>query len=300
MTNFIGREAQTRLILENTNKNRSSLIISEAGVGKSALLEYCSNQIRAKRSLVQLSRTTPFGSFLKELFSGLHELGLITNSESNIDEVWKEWKKKHSLNEDKARALLFMLEKNQDIVLVIDDVNSVTPSNRPWLELIVQTVTVIAAVDLTALSKRGTKRFWKRFDEVKLDRLSKEESSKILELLISKYSIKADDPMIYKRKVLELAQGSPFELTRLVKYHSAESIVKTDELKSYSQSFVERDVKGIAIAPILLIVGAFVIAGRYIARAQGDLDLYVLSGIGIGVMLVFGPFLRHALKPRSS
>jgi len=300
MQAFIGRESQARLILDNTNKNRSSLLIGEAGVGKSALLEFIARTIKQNRKLAFISRTTPFGSFIKELFTDLYELELLEDLAENIDEAWKVWKKNHSTNDDKARALLFVLEKNTDLVLIIDDASGITPSNRPWLELIVQTLTVIAAVDLSALSKRGSKRFWKRFDEVKLDRLNKEESSQILELLINKYSIKTDDPMVYKRKVLDLAQGSPFELSRLVKYHSAESIVKTNDLKSYSQSFVERDIKGVAIAPILLIAGALVIAGRYIARAQGDLDLYVLSGIGIGVMLVFGPFLRSALKPRSS
>jgi len=63
--------------------------------------------------------------------------------------------------------------------------------------------------------------------------------------------------------------------------------------------FVERDVRQLALAPIILIMGSFVVAGRYIARVQGDMDVYVLSAIGLGMLIVFSPFLRAALKPRS-
>lgn len=39
-----------------------------------------------------------------------------------------------------------------------------------------------------------------------------------------------------------------------------------------------------------LLFAAWGIAMRYVARAQGDLDLYVIGGISIAVMLVFSPF----------
>ena len=153
---------------------------------------------------------------------------------------------------------------------------------------------------LRALKRSGTKRFWKRFDEVQLERLGKKESMQLLEQLIDRYRVNADEPEVYRRRVLSLAQGSPFELTRLVKYHASETIVKTRDLGGYSQSFVERDEKGVALAPLLLVFAAVGIAMRYIARAQGDLDLYVIGGISIGVFIVIGPFLRSSLKPRSS
>lgn len=97
--------------------------------------------------------------------------------------------------------------------------------------------------------------------------------------------------------MLELAQGSPFELHRLVKYHSSEALVRARDISG--QQFVEQDVKGVSLAPILLVAGAFVIAARYLARVQGDSDLYVLSGIGIGLLIIFGPLIRSAIRPRS-
>ena len=163
----------------------------------------------------------------------------------------------------------------------------------------VEACTVVAAVDPKALNKSGTKRFWKLFDEVRLGQLGKDESAKMLENLMERYSVTADEPEIYKRSVLDLAQGSPFELHRLVKYHSSEALVKSREVMSGSHSFVERDVKQVALAPILFILGAFTVAGRYIARVQGDMDIYVLSALGMAFLIVFAGPLRSALKPRS-
>jgi hypothetical protein len=76
--------------------------------------------------------------------------------------------------------------------------------------------------------------------------------------------------------------------------------VKSREIQSQSHNFVERDVKQLAIAPLFLVALVFSVAGRYIARVQGDLDIYVLSAIGLGILLVFAPFLRTALKPRAN
>ena len=99
--------------------------------------------------------------------------------------------------------------------------------------------------------------------------------------------------------MLDLAQGNPFELTRLVKHHSAETLVQTKDLRTTTNRFVDRDVKQIPLAPLLFVFGAFVMAGRYIARVQSDMDGYILSALGLGVLIVFGPALRKSLKPRS-
>ena len=103
---------------------------------------------------------------------------------------------------------------------------------------------------------------------MRLERLSKSEAKALLELKVERYNVTADEPEVYRRKVLELAQGSPFELERLVKYHSSQSIVRTKDLGGYSQqSFVERDEKGVALAPLA-------------ARLRGGRDCHALCRAG--------------------
>ena len=250
--------------------------------------------------MAYLERVAPFGTFLRDLYTSLWDYGLTPNRTKDLKDDLKTWGKDCPNNDAKARFLNDLLSKHDDVVLLIDDLSGTTPTSRPHLEELVEICTVVGTISPNALKKNGTKRFWKRFEEIKLERLSQKDAGELLAKRIERYNISADDMEVYKRKVLSLSQGSPYEIDRLVKYHSSQSIVRTGELANYTQSFVERDEKGVALAPLLLIFGAFIIAGRYIARAQGNLDLYVLSGIGIGLLVVLGPWLRSALRARSS
>lgn len=296
---FIGREAEARLIVTNAEVRRSSLVIGEAGVGKSALLNFVAPILADEGRLIKVSKVAPLGTFLKELFRGMHEYDLIPMQTIDVERDLKEWGKTFPSNDEKAKHLVTLLEKTPDIIVMIDDAGGITATIRPWLERLIEIVTVVAAISPEALKKPGSVRFWKRFDEVALPRFSRQEASVLLDRLMTHYHIQADDREVYKRKVLDLAQGSAFELSRIVKYTSSETLVNTGNLNTVAQSFVERDEKGIALAPLLFVVAAVAIAARYVARAQNDMDMYVISGILVAVMIVAGPLLRGSLKPRS-
>jgi hypothetical protein len=85
----------------------------------------------------------------------------------------------------------------------------------------------------------------------------------------------------------------------LVKYRSSEPLVKAREVAQLGQGSVDREESGIALAPTLFALGAFTVAWRYIARARGDLDADVLSGILVGVLMVARLAFGRTLKSRS-
>ncbi len=66
-----------------------------------------------------------------------------------------------------------------------------------------------------------------------------------------------------------------------------------------SRGNTKKGLHFVSILLILLILGAFTVAWRYIARARGDLDAYVLSGILVGVFMVARLAFGRALKSRS-
>jgi hypothetical protein len=105
---------------------------------------------------------------------------------------------------------------------------------------------------------------------------------------------------VYRQNVLARAAGNPGELVRLVKYHSSETLVHARDVLHAGQQFVDREERGVAILPILIALSAFAIAWRYIARARGDLDAYVISGIVIAAVFVARGFMGRSLKPKSS
>lgn len=87
-----------------------------------------------------------------------------------------------------------------------------------------------------------------------------------------------------------MTPGNRPRLERLVKHHSAEALVRSRELGHLGQGFVERDVKQLALAPLLTVGGALAIAGRYarplsslIERKLGHRTL-THSFLGLGVV----------------
>ena len=157
LEHFVGREAEARLILNNVAAGRSTLLIGEAGVGKTALLEYLEPVLAEEGQLIHCTRLSPFGAFLRDLFTGLHDLGLVPEQTKSVANDLKRWGKQHATNEEKARALLGLMgqhhKKSGGIIVVIDDVSGVAPSSRPWLEGLLETVTVLAGTDPSALKK---------------------------------------------------------------------------------------------------------------------------------------------------
>ena len=89
------------------------------------------------------------------------------------------------------------------------------------------------------------------------------------------------------------------KLEWLVKYHAVEPIVKARKIAQLGQGVVDREESGVATAPIILALGAFTVAWRYIARARGDLDAYVLSGILVGVLMIARVTFGRALRLKS-
>jgi energy-coupling factor transporter ATP-binding protein EcfA2 len=76
------------------------------------------------------------------------------------------------------------------------------------------------------------------------------------------------------------------------------AMIVIDDLTGISSTIVDREESGITLAPILFALGAFTVAWRYIARARGGLDAYVLSGILVGVFMVSRLAFSRLLKSR--
>ena len=293
---FVGRSNEVQRIIKDAQMERSSLIVADAGTGKSALIEICALILSEDYPVIGLSRVATFSSFLRELADQLYELeGL-----GILKEAPQTALKQHPNNDAKAKYLTDLIKSYQGkLVITIDDVSSITATNRTWLEELVEISIVITSATPSLLDKKGTKRFWKRFEEVKLDQLSKEEANELFEILVDRYNIKTDEPDIYKRRVLSLAQGSPFELTQVIKSHAPEHIIRARDLGNLGETRVDTDTKGIAILPWIIVLSPLAMVWRYVSRVQGDLDGYVLSAFGVAFMFVAVYFLRGSLKPKS-
>jgi hypothetical protein len=185
------------------------------------------------------------------------------------------------------------------VTLVVDDATGVTASMVPWLVALSEVATLVLAVHPETLRKAGTKRLWMRLDRVDLPPLSPKETRELAEALVARYGVAAEDLEAYLNRVVSLSGGIPGEVERLVRYVSAEDIVRNRDVGTgYAEGLARREERGVALAPLLLVLGGVAIATRVLGLARGEMDLYVMGGVGVAAFVVLAPWLRKVVVAR--
>lgn len=302
---FVGRKEEGRAVLLSVRAGRGVVLSAPPGYGKTALLRELLPALEAWAPVVWTERVAPFGAFLKDLFRGLWDAGVPVEGvgrSKDPEADLKAWQRRYPGNEEKARSLLKALKRPEGvnpITLVVDDATGITPSMVPWLVAFAEAATLVLAVHPETLRKGGTKRLWMRLDRVDLPPLSPKETRELARALVERYGVVAEDLEAYLNRVVSLSGGVPGEVERLVRYVSAEDIVRNRDVGTgYAEGLARREERGIALAPILLVAGGVAIAARYLGLARGEMDLYVAGGLGIAAFVVLGPWLRKAVVAR--
>ncbi len=302
---FVGRKEEGRAVLLSVRAGRGVVLSAPPGYGKTALLRELLPALEAWAPVVWVDRVAPFGAFLKDLFRGLWDAGVPVEGVGrgkDLEADLKAWGRRYPGNEEKARSLVKALRRPEGvnpITLVVDDATGITPSAVPWMVAFAEVSTLVLAVHPETLRKEGTKRLWMRLDRVDLPPLSPKETRELARNLVERYGVVAEDLEAYLNRVVSLSAGVPGEVERLVRYVSAEDIVRNRDVGTgYAEGLARREERGIALAPILLVAGGAAIAARYLGLARGEMDLYVAGGLGIAAFVVLSPWLRKVVVAR--
>ncbi len=302
---FVGRKEEGRAVLLSVRAGRGVVLSAPPGYGKTALLRELLPALEAWAPVVWTERVAPFGAFLKDLARGLWDAGVPVEGVGrgkDPETDLKAWQKRYPGNEEKARSLVKALKRPEGvnpITLIVDDATGLTPSMVPWLVAFAEVATLVLAVHPETLRKAGTKRLWMRLDRVDLPPLSPRETRELTQVLVERYGVVAEDLEAYVNRVVSLSAGVPGEVERLVRYVSAEDIVRNRDVGTgYAEGLARREERGIALAPILLVAGGVAIAARYLGLARGEMDLYVAGGLGIAAFVVLSPWLRKVVVAR--
>ncbi len=306
LSTFVGRQAEGRAVLLAVQAGRSVVIVAPTQYGKSALIDELQPALEQLTVTVQTPKLAPFGQWLNDLFLSLRGQKVpvqgVTYTKSQEDDL-KAWRKLYTGNETRARSLVDALRDHKArasaVCVLIDDAGGITASMVPWLVALADVAALVFCIPPEVLEKSQLKRIWQKCDKVELPALSPKESGELVDVLTARYGIVAQDPKAYRARVLSLAAGVPGEIDRLVRFVSTDAIVTNERMgTSLAQQVVRREERGIALAPILLVFGAFAMITKYVGLARGEMDLYLVGGIGIALFMISGPFLRKLAQTR--
>ena len=298
---FIGRTAEGRALLLSVRAARSVALVAPPAYGKSALLSELAPALEEVTVLLPVPKLAPFSQFLVDLHDALHAQkihppGVGITGDLAADRA--AWKKVYTGgSEARARSLiealrLYVQRGIQPPVVVVDDAGGITQAMTPVLVALAAHCSLVLAVYPETLKKAGTRRLWQLCDRVDLDALSPADSRALVQSLTAAYGITAADVRAYENSVLALSAGVPGEIVRLVRYVPAAEIVQRRGGTSLAQNAAAREERGVAIAPLLLLGGAVFMVTRYVGLARGEMDSYVIGGVGIAAFMVLGPFIR--------
>ncbi len=278
---------------------RSVVLVAPSGYGKSALLAELAPTLDTLALTLRVPRVAPFGTFLADLAAALIGAGVRV---PGID--LPGWKKANQGNDLKARSLVQVLLDYRTTgavapVILVDDATGLTQSMVPALLAFAEHAAVVCAVQPETIRKAGLSRWWNRCDRVDLGPLDRAQARTLVDDLTARYAIVAEDMGAYKNRVLSLAEGVPGEIERLVRYVSTHDLVTNRDIGStFAQHAARREERGIALAPVLLVLGGVAMVTKYVGLARGEMDMYLMGGVGIALFMVAGPFLRKLVITR--
>jgi len=288
---LIGREAEIQRLRENVARGRPTLLLGPVGLGKSQLLRVLHQAL--PRS-IYLEQIRPLRVSLLALCQALHrEHHLILPGLDPASLDWPELSRKLSrLNVRELTEAIAGSLHERGWVLILDQLEGLTPSMAPTLERLLSAALVLGA---TSQLRPALQKIWWAFDRIPLAPLTREQARQLLWTLADPDQIA--DPAMFEARVLAQADGNPYALVEMVKQVAGDRPLGLQAIRDLHHG---AGVRSLDITPALLLVGAGILAARFVALGLNDQDLYIIAGSLGALFFVARYFVYRALWRRGS
>jgi len=274
-------------LMNNIRKCQHTLLFGDIGIGKSHLLKQVGSQLEKS---IYLDSMSPLKSALLEILQTAHEKDNLQVKGLEVEYLTREelLKKLKRLNIKELEALIKENLKDKGYVLLLDSLETLTPSAVKRIESLMEQVTILGAGNKL---KSSLKKLWWRFERIELPPLTTEESRQLLWSLVDKDAI--DDTQLFEKLVLNQAGGNPLSIVELANKAKREENLTQERIRALKH---QAGTKFIDITPIFFIIGALVIATRFVALGMNSTELYILAGVAGGFFMGLRYFLFRSMR----
>jgi hypothetical protein len=282
---LVGRSTELEKLKENIKNKKHTALIGDIGTGKTHLLKYATKDIR---KLVYIEQIHPLKTALLEIAFQLHKVGKLAIEGVHAEYLeWRDLKRKVT-RLPIAELLAYILEglANQNYTLVLDHLEGLTPSMAFTISCLMDKCLVLGATN--DLKKAGhLSKIWWRFEHIQIENLSKEEARTLLWLYAHKE--KVEDEAMFENKVLNYSCGNPLAIVEMARRTGPE---KFDDPQKIRDLRHDAGIRYFDLSPCLLIIGATIVAARFISLGLNDIDGYILAG-STGAFFIFLRFFIY-------
>ncbi|MSQ48540.1 MAG: ATP-binding protein [Deltaproteobacteria bacterium] len=269
-TAFVGREEIVDDIKRHLLKGQHVCLSGDRGIGKTAIVEEIVRFLREERPglrFLHLADEMTFKNLLVSLARGLHELRLFRHPLIGPDEIadleWRQISKRtRALTLHELGAAVVTSLRGEGVLLLLDSVNRVKPTDHAWLnDIIRNAVCLVATRDKT---EKNLKPLLARFALIEVPPLSRREAQALIDVLTAERPVPSVDPKHYSKSVYDASRGYPNAIKDLIWKGSLEKYVDKEHIRGLAH---DAGVRGFSIAPGMLILVAVFAVWRYVAWA---------------------------------
>lgn len=293
---FVGREEILATIKAHLAKGQHVCLHGDRGIGKSAIIEEVVRWLREEKPglrVVHVPDEMTFKNLLVYLARELHELGLFRHPLIPADEMerlgWPHISKRtRALTLYELGSAVVTSLRGEGVLLVIDSLNKVKPTDQAWLQDIIKNAVCLVAT--RDKDEKNLKPLLARFELVEVPPLTRSEAYDMMDALLAVHPVPSTDPKHYRKAVWDASKGYPNAIRDLIWKGSLEKYVDKEHIRGLAH---DAGVKGFSIAPGILILVAVFSIWRYVARGVGDQDGLIIGGVGSVLFTVVWLFMRR-------
>ena len=243
-------------------KKAPFLLTGRRGVGKSAVLQWAYEHAKEPKAYVSASWT------VKEMF-----IEICKGWQLSIERGGKRVSSEHATLAILERAINSASKGS----IFIDDIHNATPALLRRLKLWRERFSVFMA-GVPPFTREELKRNLWGLEEIGLIPLAEADRRKLAELVCQHVG---SDKL--PSEIAIASRGYPGRIVAMA-------------IGTVEQTAPRVKGEEIDLAPLLLLGCAAIVAVRYISIGLGEIDLYILSGIGMGLLVFFRFYLWQGMR----
>lgn len=299
---FVGRSQELKQIITNLLQNRHTLITGDRGIGKTRLMQEAlwlltgaahridlpdADRPTEGRIVIFIDSPSPLSKFIKRFaveLMKLHQLKAVNAmKEPELAQSILE-----ALSNSSAKHILF-----------IDNLETVTPSHRIFLEHLLDTA-IICGSSQSVKQQPPMKKIFDSFAIVPARPLVHQDTSPLVEYFMQRYKIKAFDKELFRNQIIKASQGNPFQLKTFLHVAVTKGFIAPRDTRDLIYSSNDRDYFN--MGPLYALGLAIFSLSKILSIGASNKEFYILmSSLGFLAYLVFRIFRSFfTLKPRKA
>ena len=294
---LVGRDRELERAETIVGKGSNLLVTGRAGIGKTAFLRTLCDRARAAgRACVWVPDGNTKTAVI-DLARQVHETVGLRVPEDLIPARWRvqarrtgrvDWTRiERSVSRRPSRDNMAMIAASLrgHKALVFIESLEVPPSQAEFYAMLPDVAQVVAAMDENNRRVRIQRLLWRFQEQLDLHPLDAEASHEIAERWLLAHPVRFESERVHQcflRAVAQDSGGVPAAIQGMLAKAAAEPEVTRSSVREFTH---EAGVRYIDMTPTLIVGFVVVIATRYIARGLDNMELYVLSGVGIALFL---------------